>query len=107
MAKNVTTDQTRLSFITTARGNADAALPRGRRSVRRAIRLVHEKVSTCRIGRTGASRFGTEERIGKGWDSTSLAGLSGVSMRVCRFRGLRLTPCFRACTGAWGPDLAH
>ena len=41
MAKNVTTDQTRLSFITTARGNADAALPRGRRSVRRAIRLVH------------------------------------------------------------------
>ena len=41
MAKNVATDQTRLLFITTARGNADTALPRGRRSVRRAIRLVH------------------------------------------------------------------
>ena len=66
MAKNVTTDQTRLLFITTARGNADTALPRGRRSVRRAIRLVHEKVSTCRIGRTGASRFGTEGRTEKG-----------------------------------------
>ena len=56
------------SVVYNGERNADAALLRGRRSVRRAIRLVHEENTirkfTCRIGRTGASRFGTTLRFG-------------------------------------------
>ena len=90
------------SVVYNGERNADAALLRGRRSVRRAIRLVLESNTinfTCRIGRTGASRFGTTLRT-ECTDSASSAGLSRVSNFYASVRRVRLTPCFRACTGA-------
>ncbi len=114
MAKNVTTDQTRLLFITTARGNADAALPRGRRSVRRAIRLVHEEGKEHLHVPDRSNRRITLRYRRKNWEALLYfakqrvvgGSLESFYARVS-VRGLRLTPCFRACTGAWGPDLAH
>ena len=87
MAKNVATDQTRLLFITTARGNADTALPRGRRSVRRAIRLVHQKLICYVPDRSNRRITLRYRRKNCTLNSASSAGLSRVSMRVCRFEG--------------------
>ena len=100
------------SVVYNGERNADAALLRGRRSVRRAIRLVHEENTirkfTCRIGRTGASRFGTEAmRSYADEDSASSAGLSTVSKNVRRFAGFGGRRASARGTGACGPDLAR
>ena len=108
MAKNVATESKHVCCYHNGERTADAALPRGRRSVRRAIRLVHGQKGS----RAGSVEQAHHASVPKAMrsdrsNSASSAGLSTVSKNARRFVGFGGRRASARGTGACGPDLAR